>query len=109
MDAFNYQMLSVLKTKEERLGLMERMSMINDNVHSSSVEPEPEITIGGYTGVVSEWQMRTTNVQEARQNDPSWVSRFAKRIDDLAVVETDPRIIKQLKVRVGMNTVRILR
>jgi len=86
MDAFNYQMLSLLKTKEERLGMMERMSMINDNL-GTYIAPEPELHIGGYTGVVSAWATRTAKMQEDKQKNPQWVSRFAGRIDALKVVE----------------------
>jgi len=98
MDAFNYQMLSLLKTKEERLGLMERMSRINDNV-GTYIAPEPEVQIGGYTGVEGEWATRTAKVQDEREKNPRWVRRFAGRIDALQVVETDPKVIKQKKQR----------
>ena len=43
MDAFNYNMLGILKTKEERLGMMERMSMIQESLPASMTAPEPEL------------------------------------------------------------------
>jgi len=59
MDIFNYNMLSILKTKEERLGLMERMSYINDTLSPQVIESEPELEVGTLRAGASPWESLT--------------------------------------------------
>ena len=88
MDAFNYNMLGILKTKEERLGMMERMSMIQESLPASMTAPEPELQIGTFSTTESAWVKQTDKINTDRKKSTRWISRFSEKIDSMPVVDT---------------------
>lgn len=85
MDMFNYQMLAILETKEERLQLMRRMAAKSDTIEASlaAIEKskgEDEIMFPSSTGEekISAWEMKLKMYSpELIEHKPRWIGRFA--------------------------------
>ena len=86
MDNMNLAMLSMLKTKQERLAVMERMSTINDNL-GAYIEPEEEVPL--YVQKEgSAWQKKVHGVRATRDLGMNWVERYSHKLDEMEIVDT---------------------
>lgn len=86
MDNMNLAMLVMLKTKEERLEVMERMGNINDNL-GDYMEPEEEVPLYVPTEG-SAWQKKVNMVNAQRGLGLNWVERYSHQIEDMEIVDT---------------------
>ena len=64
VDSFNMSMLNILKTKQERLNLMERMAQASDNLNPSYLKKEPELELGMHADPESDWELKTVQVSD---------------------------------------------
>lgn len=93
-DTLNLAMLSLLKTKAERINLLQQMAGISDEVHPRYLAPEAEVVLNDSTG--TPWALRTAAVANRRiasNNCASWLSRFSETVDSMTVVL--PRLAKE--------------
>ena len=85
MDMFNYQMLAILETKEERLQLMRRMAAKSDTIEASlaaieKAKGEDEALFPSSTEEerISAWEMKLQMYSpELLENKSRWIARFA--------------------------------
>ena len=85
MDNMNFALLSMLKTKEERLAVMERMGNINDNL-GAYIEPEEEVPL--YVPKQdSAWQKKVSRVNATRDLGMNWIERYSHKLDTAEIVE----------------------
>ena len=89
VDSFNLSMLQVLKTKQERLNLMERMSLASDNLNPSYLEKEPELQLGMHVDPNSEWAIKRAKLKLDRERNKTWIDRFTnEKLDQMNIVDT---------------------
>ena len=87
MDVFNLSLLRILKSKEERLMMMERMSNANVDL-GRYAEPEEEIPLVGNSGEKSNFAKKVDRIRAQRSIGETWVERFADRVDDMEIHDT---------------------
>ena len=75
------------------------MSYISDTLEARTIQPEEELDIGMQSTRPSPWEELKGENHRRRDGDgPSpgsrWIQRFAGRVDDMEIVETDPSVLK---------------
>ena len=86
MDNMNLALLSMLKTKEERLAVMEKMSRINDNL-GIYMEPEEEVPLY-VPREDSDWQSKVKRINATRDLGMNWIGRYSHKIDTMEIIDT---------------------
>ena len=87
MDVFNLSLLKMLKSKEERLMLMERMSNANVDL-GKYIEPEEEIPLVVDSGEKTNFAKKVDLIKFQRSSGETWVERFAERVDNMEIYDT---------------------
>ena len=87
MDVFNISLLKMLKTKNERLSLMERMSNVNVDL-GRYIEPEEEIPLVVDPSERSNWAEKLDRIKAQRSTGENWVERFADKVEDMEIYDT---------------------
>lgn len=88
MDMNSIHLLSLLKTKKERLVLMEQIAMIKDDV-SAYIAPEKSIVLKNEFGT-TEWKERLKGLDERQRSQSRWIQRFEKRMKHLEIIDPKP-------------------
>jgi len=86
-------LLGLLKTKRERLDMMERISLASEHSNIEPyLKPEPPLVLNNEFGGPSEWKIRKNNVLgRSGQSDKRWISRFEQRMQSLDIIEPRPK------------------